>query len=114
MDRPKILIVEDNEAFIIIISAVLKDYVLIVVSSAEAAIHSLETHDIDLVITDYEYGGGGFPVLRPHLIKNKKKYIIQSSITRNDSGPYLVKSINKAELVTELNRAVNYSLSLQI
>ena len=114
MDRPKILIVEDNEAFIIIISAVLKDYALLVVSSAGAAIHSLETHDIDLVITDYEYGGGGFPALRPHLIKNKKKYIIQSSITRNDSGPYLVKSINKAELVTELNRAVNYSLSLQI
>ena len=110
MDRPKILIVEDNEAFIVIISAVLKDYVLIVVSSAEAAIHQLNTSQIDLVITDYEYGGGGFPALRPHLIKNKKKYIIQSSITRNDSGPYLVKSINKAELVTELKRAVNCCL----
>jgi len=102
--KSRILVVENEEVFVELIRSVLKDYNLTVASTAENAIKHIK--DVDLVITDYDFPGGGFEAIKPHLLEHDKNYIIQSSAARKDSSKNLIAIIGKHEVVHKLPKLV--------
>lgn len=103
----KILIVEDGDDFSFLISNVLYlgGYTNIRTSTyVDGAIKNLEW--ADLVITDFNFPGGGYPELRPHLLRLEKPFILQSSEIRFENHPLCRGFINKANLVNNLLPAV--------
>jgi len=96
----KILIIEDDLCFNIILTSILKDYTLCTSTSFPDALKYLD--EVDFVVTDYDFPGGGFPVLKPHLLERKKKYILQSAVYRMDASEYLIANITKNEIVKSL------------
>lgn len=96
----KILIIEDDLCFNIILTSILKDYTLYTSTSFHDALKYLDK--VDFVITDYDFPEGGFPALKPYLLERKKKYIIQSAVYRMDASEYLIASITKDEIIKNL------------
>jgi len=84
----KILVIEDDPAFKVLVSCIVKTAVsglldLVVaenVSEAQAAIDK----NVDLVISDYDFGGGGFPALLPSIASLEVDYVVMSSAERPD------------------------------
>lgn len=69
---------------------------IITANTVDSAI-ALLTDDITLVITDYDFPGGGFPSLLSHL--GNKKYLVVSAKDRD-----VPNFINKDILIRELPR----------
>jgi CheY-like chemotaxis protein len=77
----RILIVEDNKDFLHLICSLIRN------SHYNATIHEAETLEdaiphipnVDIVITDFNFPSEGFPALLPHLQKENKSFILQSS-----------------------------------
>ena len=102
-----ILIVEDGVDFSFLISNVLYlgGYANIrTVSCVDEAIKNLGW--ADLVVTDFNFPGGGYPELRVHLLDSGKPFIIQSSDPHYENHPLCRGFINKASLVNNLLPAV--------
>lgn len=106
----KILLIEDNEVFIVLISAVLALYGvsdLIIARSVEDAIPLIP--ESDLVITDYNYPGGGFEAIRESLVSQRKPYILQSSALASSSkSEYMIGFVCKSNLVKQLPKSLGF------
>ena len=100
----RILLIEDEEAFIVLISAILALYGvsdLIIARSVEDAIPLIP--ESDLVITDYNYPGGGFEAIREYLVSQRKPYILQSSaLTPSTTSECMLGFVCKSNLVKQL------------
>ena len=107
----KILIIEDDASFIVIISDILSGCKMpppVVATSVEDAIPLIP--EADIVITDYNYAGGGFEAIKKHLLKHRKPYILQSSSPVHDESELMLGFINKANLVQQLPQKLGYSI----
>jgi len=106
----KILLIEDEEVFIVLISAVLALYGesdLIIARSVEDAIPLIP--ESDLVITDYNYPGGGFEAIRENLVSQRKPYILQSSASAFSSkSEYMIGFVCKSNLVKQLPKSLGF------
>lgn len=105
----RILLIEDEEAFIVLISAILAIqgvFDLIIARSVEDAIPLIP--ESDLVITDYNYPGGGYEAIRECLISQRKPYILQSSaIASITKSEYMIGFVCKSNLVKQLPKSLS-------
>lgn len=76
----RILVVEDNQSCMFLIKAVITTSFPHTIICAETVDEALPHIDhVDLVITDFDYPGGGFLALLPNLQKASRSYILQSA-----------------------------------
>ncbi len=95
----KVLVVEDNVEVASFIRYLLESKHI---TKIEVATNVSDAQNLlkwaDVVVTDWDFPEGGFPALKPILLREKKPYIIQSSEDRHDSGSFLLGIVNKSNL----------------
>ena len=104
----KILIVEDDYAFQelargIVMTVLCDPLDIIVVDNVPDALAAVDK-SVDLVISDYDYAGGGFPALLPQISELNLDYVAMSSEMRKDVSPerFISKSVLIAGLRAKL------------